>query len=489
MTRLRYRVLEIWRSWSVRRRVVTVAAVVAAAVVAIGAAYLILKRPGDISRSAEFRAHEKEEKEKSVNWPIYGYDLERTRYLAAKGVRPPFHSRFLFDAGALLEFSPIYVDGALYVINKDAVFYAVDAGNGKVIWKHDQGQLAAASAAYSDGKLYVTTLAPGQIVCVRAKDGKRVWTRPLPGRSEASPLVHNGKVFFGAESGDLYALDAETGHDVWHIDTAGSVKGGVAYHNGTVYVGDYAGHMYAIRASDGAVKWDTTDLGVGFGRSGRFYATPAVAYGRVYAGNADGRVYSFEASSGDIAWTHSTGGAVYASPAVADTPGTPPTVYIGSADHNFYALNAASGDTIWSVDVGGFISGSASVVDDVVYASDSDNQTTTGFSVTNGEVLYEVDKGQYNPVVSDGRRIYLTGYAGITKLTPKEKGAGPGKGGAKKHKKHKKGKGKSGGGAGGGGKNHHKKHRGKAGGGGGKKHHKKHGKHGGHASKGEGKKG
>jgi outer membrane protein assembly factor BamB len=466
MARLRARVLEIWRSWSVRRRVITVAAAAAVMLAAICIAYLILKRPGDISKSgAEFRAHEEQQKEESVNWPMYGYDLERTRYLAAKGVGPPFHSRFLFDAHALLEFSPIYIDGTLYVMNKDAVFYAVDAGNGKVIWKHDQGELAAASAAYEDGKLYITTLAPGQIVCVRAKDGKRVWTRSLPGRSEASPLVHNGKVFFGAESGDLFALDAETGHDVWHIDTAGSVKGGVAYHDGTVYVGDYAGHMYAIRASDGTVKWDTTDLGVGFGRSGRFYATPAVAFGRVYAGNADGRVYSFEASTGDIAWTHSTGAAVYASPVVADTPGTPPTVYIGSADHHLYALNADSGGEIWNADVGGLVSGSGSVVGDVVYVSDADNETTKGYAIDDGHLVYEVDKGQYNPVISDGRRIYLTGYAGITKLTPKEKGAGPGKGGAKKNQEHKKGKkGKSGGGG-----KHHKhagkKHRHKHGGG------------------------
>jgi outer membrane protein assembly factor BamB len=479
MARLGARVLEIWRSWSVRRRLITVAVAGAVIVVAIGGAYLILKRPGDISKSgAEFRAHEKQQKEESVNWPMYGYDLERTRYLAAKGVGPPFHSRFLFDAHALLEFSPVYVDGTLYVMNKDAVFFGVDAGNGKVIWKHDQGELAAASAAYADGKLYITTLAPGQIICVRAKDGKRVWTRALPGRSEASPLVHNGKVFFGAESGDLFALDADTGHDVWHIDTAGSVKGGVAYHDGTVYVGDYAGHMYAVRASDGAIKWDTTDLGVGFGRSGRFYATPAVAFGRVYAGNADGRVYSFEASTGDIAWTRSTGGAVYASPAVADTPGTPPSVYIGSADHHVYALNADSGAEIWNADVGGLVSGSGSVVGDVVYVSDADNQTTKGYSIDDGELVYEVDKGQYNPVISDGRRIYLTGYAGITKLTPKEEGAGPGKGGAKKHHPGKPG-------GGGGPKKHHHKHGGKhhhKHKGGGKKQgkHHKHGHTGGH---------
>lgn len=435
MTRLPGRLIETWRALDTPTRVLAISAAAGLFVVVLVVGYLVVKRPGDVfDPEAEFRVNQREvEKKENTNWPIYGYDLERTRYLPAKGVEPPFSERFLFDAGELLEFSPIYVDGVLYVMNKNAEFFALDAGNGKVIWKRDVGALNASAPAYEDGVLYAVNLEPGQAMALRAKDGKRLWTRDLPGRSESSPLVHDGSVYFGTESGDVFALDAKDGSDVWHIDTAGSVKAGPAYHDGTLYVGDYAGHMYAIRASDGAIRWDTSDLGVGFGRSGRFYATPAVAFGRVYAGNADGRIYSFEASSGDIAWTQSTGAAVYAAPAVADTPGTPPSVYIGSADHYFYALNADSGDEVWRADMGGLITGAASVVGNTVYASAINLDLTRGFDIADGEVVYEIDKGEYNPVISDGRRIYLTGYAGITKLTPKE--GGKGKGGDKKGKK------------------------------------------------------
>jgi outer membrane protein assembly factor BamB len=441
MARLTARVLEAWRSWSPLQRVAAGAAVAVVLGGALLTAYLVLKRPGDIpfDPEASFKAEEERKRERKVNWPVYGYDQARTRYLPAKGVEPPFDERFLFDAGELLEFSPILVDGTLYVLNKNAEFFAVDAGNGTVRWKRDVGQLNASAPAYHGGRLFAVNLVPGQVMALRARDGKRLWTRELPGRSESSPVVHKGKVFFGAESGDLYALDAKTGKDVWHIETAGSVKAGPAYLDGTLYVGDYAGHMYAVRGSDGAVRWDTTDLGVGFGRTGRFYSTPTVAFGRVYAGNADGRVYSFEASSGDIAWTMSTGGAVYAAPAVADTPATPPTVYIGSADHNLYALHADSGDMIWSADVGGLTTGAPSVVGDVVYASAVNTDLTRGFAITDGELVFQIGRGEYNPVISDGQRIYLTGYAGITKLTPKEPKK-KGKGRGKKRRKGKKGK-------------------------------------------------
>ena len=97
--------------------------------------------------------------------------------------------------------------------------------------------------------------------------------------------------------------------------------------------------MYAVGA-DGKLLWQSGSLGTGLRHLGRFYSTPAVAFGRVYAGNNDTRVYSFDHKDGTIAWTYSTGGYVYSGPAVAQTTHTGPTVYIGSFDGNVYALNA-----------------------------------------------------------------------------------------------------------------------------------------------------
>ena len=100
--------------------------------------------------------------------------------------------------------------------------------------------------------------------------------------------------------------------------------------------------MNAVDAKNGSLEWQSGSLGQGFGTSGAFYSTPAVAFGRVYAGNNDTRVYSFDRHDGTIAWTYSTGGYAYSGPAVAGPPHRP-TVYIGSFDGNVYALNAKGG--------------------------------------------------------------------------------------------------------------------------------------------------
>jgi outer membrane protein assembly factor BamB len=397
-----------------------------AVLLVIGAAvagYLILKRPSDVvNTGATFIPREKpQRKDTTVDWPLYGLNRARTRYLPAKGLNPPFRMLWHFDAGQLLEFSPIVVRSTVYVMSNDAKVFAINSETGNIKWKTRIGKLSASSPAFAHKRLYVTTLEPGHAVALNARTGKVEWRRELPGRSESSPVVQGGRVYFGAESGEVFALDEEKGKVAWLVQTGGNVKAGPALHDGTLFVGNYSGQMYAIRAKDGAVRWTSSDLGAGLGRSGRFYSTPAVAFGRVYAGNADGRVYSFEERTGDLAWSQSLSGYVYGAPAVADTPGTPPSVYIGSNGGTAYALDARDGGEIWSVEVGGEISGAGSVIGDVFYISDVDLDKTVGFDITRGESVYNIKRGEYNPMVSDGKRLYLTGYASITGLAPKSK--------------------------------------------------------------------
>ncbi len=105
---------------------------------------------------------------------------------------------------------------------------------------------------------------------------------------------------------------------------------------------------------------------------------------------------------------------VYAAPAVADTPKTDPTVYVGSKDQNFYALDAKTGEVRWQQDLGGVILGAASVLGENVYvAALGPNIGTFGFNVKTGKKTFESELGEYNPVISDGAFMYLTGTSGI----------------------------------------------------------------------------
>ena len=55
--------------------------------------------------------------------------------------------------------------------------------------------------------------------------------------------------------------------------------------------------------------------------------------------------------------------------------------------------------------------GSLSAIGDIVYVAEFTNKTTSGFMMRSGKRVFRYPKGTYTPVISDGRRIYLTGYS------------------------------------------------------------------------------
>lgn len=346
-------------------------------------------------------------------WPIYGRKPSRTRTLAAD-VTPPFKPLWRFNANQLLEFSPILVRGVLYVVRKDSRVYAIDAKAGRQRWTRKVGRLSAASPAYADGRIFVVTLS-GRIVALSAKKGRIKWARSLGARSESSPLVYKDSVIFGAENGKLYRMRRSDGRIKWTYNAGGAIKGGAAYANGRLFVGAYGGTVHAVRPGSGSRIWRSSTSGARFGfGSGNFYATPALAYGRVYIGNTDGKMYSFSARSGALAWSHSTGAFVYGAAAIDNPPKLGPTVFFGSYTGNFYALNAATGKTRWTYKTSGQISGAPTVVGKVVYFSTIDTTNTYGLSTRTGRRLFYRGSGAYNPVISDGRRLYLTGYESVS---------------------------------------------------------------------------
>jgi len=352
------------------------------------------------------------------DWPVYGLFADRTAYLPST-LAPPFRRLWAFDGGSLLEFAPVLAQGKLYLVNNEGLGEAISAATGKVLWRRRIGSLSASSFGYWDGRLYIIPLSGSRdrtlyrsvhVTSLEAATGRVLWSRPVSSGAESGPMVVGGRLYFGAEDGTAHALDARSGAPLWSYHAGGKIKSALAYAAGRLYFGDYSGELTAVRASDGRRVWSAHTQGLGFLQSGTFYATPAVAFGRVYVGNTDDKVYSFSAATGQLAWTHSTGGYVYGSAAVAAVPGTPPTVYVGSYDGHFYALDARSGRPRWIFNAGARISGAGSVVGHVVYFATLANKVF-GVDVRSGRQVFELNDGSFNPVISDGRRLYVTGYA------------------------------------------------------------------------------
>ena len=357
--------------------------------------------------------------EDGFSWPFYGYDAARTHnYPLARPLRPTKKLRWALRGSILLEFTPVAGGDSLLLLKNNASLYALKRQTGELYWKKKLGDLAASSPAYVDGIAYCTILVgtrgsdKGRIVAVDPKKKKILWSKNLASRTESSPFVRNGVVYFGSENGTVYALRAKNGKVLWTYKASGAVKGGLAYANGKLFFGDYAGTVHGISAKDGKALWTSGGGGaLGLG-GGQYYGTASVAFGRVYIGNTNSSVYSFSTSNGELAWRQGTGGYVYSSAAVADIPKLGPTVYIGSYDGNLYALNAKSGAVRWSKPTGGWISGGIQIIGDLVFYSTLEKKTAA-LSVRNGRTIWSVPKGQFNPAIFDGKLLFVMGMTSM----------------------------------------------------------------------------
>ena len=154
------------------------------------------------------------------------------------------------------------------------------------------------------------------------------WAFGFPNGNSAygQPTVTGGRVFVGADTGFVYALDAATGCVHWSfrasagVRTAVSIGAGNGTHSRLAYFGDVKANVYAVDADTGAMVW--TDR-VDRHPVARVTGAPTLAGGRLYvpissleesgAGNPDypccsfrGGVAAYDATTGTRVWTSYT---------------------------------------------------------------------------------------------------------------------------------------------------------------------------------------
>lgn len=361
----------------------------------------------------------------AVDWPTYGFDPAR-RHAAPFALRPPFRVLWRFEADkSLIEYPPVVADGRLFAGTHDGLVVAVDGRTGRAAWKRQLPGCIAASPAVAGPLVVVATLGPppacgsaasAEVVGLRRDTGAVAWAR-RDLTVESPPLVVGGSVVVGAWDGTVTALALADGSPLWRFRTGAAVKAGAALSGGTLYVGSYDGAMYALDAARGTLRWSTRV-------DARFYATAAVADGRVVAAATDGVVHAFATADGRQLWSRKIGRFSYSAAALAGG-----RVFVGSYDHHLYALDDRTGDVLWRAEAPGPVSGAPTALDGLVYFSscgscsayESNPAARRSFAVdaASGMIVWRFHDGEYSPVVTDGIRVYVTGYTALYGLLPR----------------------------------------------------------------------
>ncbi len=292
-----------------------------------------------------------------------------------------------FPTGDRIVSSPVWADDAVIFGSDDGNVYAVDAATGRQRWMHRTGGPVPATPAVSDGRVFILSY-DGRLHALDAHSGTLLWKFASAGerRFEArglhglqprtqtiadpfdvflsSPVVAEGRVFFGSGDGHLYAVDAASGDLHWKFGSGDVMHASPAHADGVLYVGSWDGRFYAVDAATGREVWrhqgGTDEL---LHNQVGFQSSAAVVGGTVFVGGRDARLHALDARTGSVRWQFATGSSwVVASPAV--TGGR--VIFATSDSSRLHVVDALSGRGLIDEDVSAFVFASPVVAGDVV---------------------------------------------------------------------------------------------------------------------------
>ena len=238
---------------------------------------------------------------------------------------------------------PLVKDGIVY----DGT-YALRQQDGTVLWRtaiDTQIEGALSLQALVGDTLYANT--ENYVFAINASNGKVLWRyRPDTLMPIGGALVVAGRVLYAGTLGSVdhpeesrfYALDADTGKLRWQYQM-GDYQGAVI-HNDSIYISSGDQHLYVLDKNTGKLLWQYK-----FSNGG--YNMAPIANNVLYI-SSDG-AYALNSADGTVLWHKDLG----SNPSVSFTPPIvlEGGVYLASIDGSghsiLYALNASNGAEYW----------------------------------------------------------------------------------------------------------------------------------------------
>ena len=109
------------------------------------------------------------------------------------------------DAMEFIASSPIYVNGALYIIDKFSIT-SLNAANGHTNWSFFTGDELYISPSYADGKIYIVTSQRHIYILDANNNGTKMASYTTPSSSWSSPTIANGRLYVGNHDWNVYCF-------------------------------------------------------------------------------------------------------------------------------------------------------------------------------------------------------------------------------------------------------------------------------------------
>ena len=213
--------------------------------------------------------------------------------------------------------------------------------NVKNLWCVSTDTEIYASPIMKDGKIYVGDES-GIMTAYSLKNGKKQWQFTSGGRIIGTADTAEGILVFGSADHSIYGLDAQNGRLLWKVKTQAPVVGAVTIDHGIAYIGGSDHTFRAIDIHNGMTLWAYPSV------KGYIETKPLITGNKVIFGAWDNTIYALDKTSGQELWKWETGQKhMFYSPAATWPVAAHGKVFIADPKRALTAIDEQTGQTVW----------------------------------------------------------------------------------------------------------------------------------------------
>jgi outer membrane protein assembly factor BamB len=211
-----------------------------------------------------------------------------------------------YDFADYFQSTPVLTNNVVYFGSGDGTFYAVNAGNGSLLWSFETSGIIHNTAAISSDKIFFGSF-DGYVYALSLAEGKLIWKFKTVGHMyfpkgevEGSPSVSGNLLFIGARDYNVYCIDQEKGYCHWNKAFTRGWGLNPCIHDSVLYIG-MADERKLIAAdpSTGAEFWKTNMEFLVFGNN-------AYSDSMLYVGTTMGKLHGKNLKTGAEVWSFAT---------------------------------------------------------------------------------------------------------------------------------------------------------------------------------------
>lgn len=235
--------------------------------------------------------------------------------------------------GAPLRRPPVAVGDKVFAATIDNQLFALSILDGATLWRHsgvkESTSFYGSTSLAVKGDILIAAYSSGEIFGINTPRGNELWTELASINADrqsaasslndvsASPVIVDGIVYIGSNSGDMTAFNATNGATVWR-QRLGSITTTPWVAGKYIFVIAQGNQLAALNRFDGRIKWVSTLPQSKKRNKQSFYSGPIMAGGKLVIVSSKGKLLQYNPQDGQQLSKIDVPEGIYSAPIIAN---------------------------------------------------------------------------------------------------------------------------------------------------------------------------